>query len=112
LSRGGPEVVQVFDVVIAYLRSCGPLDVVPTKASINLLSRTSIGGIRILKDRLRLGILLTHRVADARIRRTQQLSPGRVVSYLELVAVADVDAKVRGWLREAHEVGMLAGRHR
>jgi hypothetical protein len=102
-------VARVFDAVVAHLRTCGPLDVVPTKTSINLLSRTSIGGIRLQKRKARLGLVLTRRVRDPRIHNALQLSPRSVVHYIELTTAADVDETVRRWLREAHEVGMLAG---
>jgi hypothetical protein len=102
-------VVAVFDEIVWFLRTCGPLDVVPTKTSINLLSRTSLGGIRLQRRKARLGIVLMHHVRDPRVQSTLRLSPRRIVHFLDLATVGDVDAVVRRWLREAHAVGMLAG---
>jgi hypothetical protein len=109
LKQAGPDVVAVFDEVVRHLRTCGPLDVVPTKTNISFLSRTSLGGIRLQRRKARLGIVLMRPVRDPRIQSTLRLSPRSVVHYIELATVADVDATVRSWLREAHEVGMLAG---
>jgi hypothetical protein len=109
LKQAGPEVVAVFDEIVRCLRACGPLDVVPTKTNINFLSGTSLGGVRLLRRKARLGILLTRQVRDRRIHGTLQLSPRSVMHYIELAKVAEVDATVRSWLREAHETGMLAG---
>jgi hypothetical protein len=103
-------VVAVFDEVVRYLRTCGPLDVVPTKTTINFLSRTSLGGIRLQRRTARLDIVLMRQVRHPRVHRTLRLSPRSVVHSIDLATVGDVDATVRRWLREAHEVGMLAGR--
>jgi hypothetical protein len=102
-------VLAVFDEIVRYLRTCGPLDVVPTKTNINFLSRTSLGGIRLQRRKARLSIVLMRQVRDPRVHSTLRLSPRRIVHFIELTAVGDVDAVVRRWLREAHEVGMLAG---
>jgi hypothetical protein len=109
LKHAGADVVAVFDEIVRYLRTCGPLDVVPTKTNINLLSRTSLGGIRLQRRKARLGIVLMRQVRDPRVHSTLRLSPRRIVHFIELATVGDVDAVVRRWLREAHEVGMLAG---
>jgi hypothetical protein len=109
LKRAGPDVVAVFDEIVRYLRTCGPLDVVPTKTNINFLSRTSLGGIRLQRRKARLGIVLMRQLRDPRVHSTLRLSPRRIVHFIELGTVGDVDAVVRRWLREAHEVGMLAG---
>jgi hypothetical protein len=101
---------RIYEAVIKHLRSCGPLDAVPTKTGINLLSRTSLGGIQLQKSKARIGFVLTRRVTDPRIRGTLQISPRSVVHYVDLRAPADLDADVRLWLKEAHGVGMLAGK--
>ncbi len=109
LEHAGPDVVAIFDEVVRYLRMCGPLDVVPTKTTINFLSRTSLGGIRLQRRKARLGLVLMRQVEDPRVHSTLRLSPQRIVHFIELATARDVDATVRRWLREAHEVGMLAG---
>ena len=110
LDKGSPLARRIYDIVIKALRRCGPLQVVPTKTGINLLSRTSLGGITLHRAHVNLGLVLTRRLADRRVAGMLQISPRTFVHRLRLTSVADVDHDVRRWLREAHRVGMLAGR--
>jgi hypothetical protein len=110
LEKASAEVRAIYDVVIEHLRGCGPLDTVPTKSGINLLSGTSLGGIELQKSKARVGFVLTRRLSDPRIGKTLQISRRRIVHYVDLESVEDVDHDVRAWLTEAHGVGMLAGK--
>lgn len=101
---------EVYRAVVSELRSCGPLQVAPTKTGINLLSRTSVGSIQLQRAQAKLSIVLTRRLTDPRVRSVLRLSPQSFVHYIDLASVDDLDDAVRSWLREAHQVGMLAGR--
>jgi hypothetical protein len=109
LRKASPEVQAIYRAVVAELKQCGPLDAVPTKTGINLLSRTSLGGIRLQKSKARLGLVLTRRIQDPRIQSVLRISPRSYVHYINVESMAGLDATLRGWLREAHQVGMLAG---
>jgi hypothetical protein len=110
LAKASPPVRSIYDAVMRALRACGPVQVAPTKSGINLLSRTSLGGITLHRTYLNLGLVLTHRLDDARVTSVLQISPRSFAHRLRLASVADVDAKVKSWLREAYQVGLMAGR--
>ncbi len=92
------------------LRACGPVQVAPTKTGINLLSGTSLGSVSLHRSYLNLGLLLTYRLDDRRVTSVLQLSPRSFAHRLRLESVADVDAALRRCLREAYQVGLMAGR--
>jgi hypothetical protein len=110
LKKASPEIQAIYQAVVAHLRTCGPLDVVPTKTGINLLSCTSLGGIQLQKTKARISFVLTRQVSDRRIQRVLQISPRSFVHYVELTTVSDLDRDIQTWLQEAHHVGMLAGK--
>jgi len=105
-----PTVRSIYQAVMRALRACGPVQVAPTKTGINLLSGTSLGSVRLHRSYLNLGLLLTYRLDDRRVTSVLQLSPRSFAHRLRLESVADVDAALRRWLREAYQVGLLAGR--
>ncbi|GGD19811.1 DUF5655 domain-containing protein [Nocardioides daphniae] len=50
-----------------------------------------------------LSLALPHRIDSPRFKEVVHPSPGVWMHHLELHEVAEVDAEVRGWLREAYE---------
>jgi hypothetical protein len=48
-----------------------------------------------------LTIALRHLDASPRWKEIVEPAPGRFTHHLELHAIADIDAEVRGWLRDA-----------
>ena len=110
LSKATPETMEIYAALEAALRTCGPYTAAPAKTQINLLSRTSFGGITLRREWIRLGFVLTRDLDDPRIVSTERLSPRTYVHQVQLRSAADVDKKLRRWLEEAYQVGMLAGR--
>jgi len=110
LARGSPAARRIYHTVIKTLRRHGPLQVVPTKSGINLLSRTSLGSIALHRTWVNLALVLTRRLQDRRVAGLPQISPRTFVHRFRLTAVTDVDRDVREWLGEAYRVGILAGR--
>ena len=110
LATAPPAVRRIYQAVMRALRACGPVQVAPTKTGINLLSGTSLGSVRLHQRYLNLGLLLTYRLDDRRVTSVLQLSPRSFAHRLRLESVADVDASLRRCLREAYQVGLMAGR--
>jgi hypothetical protein len=110
LEQADPEVRRIYEAVVAELQRCGPLEAVATKTGINLLSRTSLGSIKLQKRKARLALVLTRSMQDPRVQRVLRLSARSVVHYIDVSRVSELDQALRGWLREAHATGMLAGR--
>jgi hypothetical protein len=50
-------------------------------------------------------VVLARRLEHPRFRRIESLSARSHVHHIRLVTVADVDAELGAWLREAYEVG-------
>jgi hypothetical protein len=110
LAKSSPETVLIYEAIEGYLRSLGPLSIAPTKTGINLLSRTSLGSIAFRKDSLDVGFVLTYELRSPRISWMLQLSPRTFAYRTRLQSMDDFDDECREWLRQAHEVGMMAGR--
>jgi hypothetical protein len=110
LDKVPPKVRAIYRAVMRSLRACGPVQVAPTRSGINLLSRTSLGGIRLHRSHASLGLVLTRRLDNPRVASVFQISPRSFLHKVVLHSTAEVDAELRGWLREAYQVGLLAGR--
>ena len=112
LGKASPEALEIYAVLEKALRELGPYTAVPTKTQINLMARTSFGGFTIRKDSIVLGFALTREIEHPRLIWTLQLSPRTYAYKVRLSSPADVDGKLREWLREAYQLGLAAGRRR
>ena len=110
LIKASPEVTRIYLALERFIREIGPFTAVPTKTSITLLSRTTFAGVVVRKQWLNLDFVLTREVEHSRITKIEQLSPRTFVHSVKLRSVRDVDEQLRKWLRDAYEVGRLAGR--
>lgn len=110
LAKASPEVRKIYQAIIRALRTLGPFEAVPTKTGINLLSATSLGGVSLHKTYANLGLVLTRRVEDPRVVSVLQISPRSFAHRVKIEAVSGLDEVVRGWLKEAYQVGLMAGR--
>jgi hypothetical protein len=110
LDAAPPAVRRIYERIIRALRAEGPLQIAPTKTSINLLSGTSLGGISLHKTHVNLGFVLTRRLEHPRVAWVLRLSPRSYAHRVRVGAEAEVDAQLLGWLREAYQVGRMAGR--
>jgi hypothetical protein len=84
--RGKPaELRDLFDHLCGKLRKLGPLRVDAVQTSINLIPKHHMGGVRVLRDRLRVAFLLNHRAEAAGIERIDRITPN---AYLHVAYVA------------------------
>jgi hypothetical protein len=100
----------VFEAIMRALRASGPVQVAPTKTSINLLSGTSLGALSLHRDYVGLGLVLARRLDSPRVQGVLQVSPRSYAHRIRVGSVGEVDAELRAWLREAYQVGLMAGR--
>lgn len=112
LGKASPEARHIYAAIEQYLRSLGPLSVAPTKTGINLLSRTSLGGVTFRKGSLDVGFILPYEMKSPRISWMLQLSPRTFAYRTRLESIDDFDEECRDWLRQAHELGMMAGKRK
>jgi hypothetical protein len=110
LAAAGPLARRTYDAILRAIRACGPFTAVPTKSGINLMVRTSLGGVKLARGHVDLGLVLQRRVEHPRLKLRVQLSPRSVAYCVRVTHPREVDAEVRAWIREAYEVGKLAGR--
>jgi hypothetical protein len=110
LAKASPETRAIFEAIIRALGQIGPVQVAPTKTGINLLSRTSLGGLSLHRGYVKVGLVLTRRLESARVQTVLQLSARSFVHRIRVSSVTQVDSELGGWLREAYQVGLMAGR--
>ena len=106
--RGKPkELRTLFDHLCRELKKVGRLRVDAVKTSINLIPKHHMGGVRVLRDRLRVAFLLSRRVADESIERVDRITPN---AYLHVVYVAKKTDVTPGLLRLLNEAFVRAVR--
>jgi len=108
--RAGPGLRDLYESVLQVVASFGALEAVPTKTGITLLARTSFAGIKVRRDCLRLGFLLSRRLDDSRVFNIEVLSPRKIGHHVDLRSEADLDAQLRLWLEEAYAFGSRRAR--
>ncbi len=112
LVKATPETRRIYDAIMAAIRECGPVQVAPTKAGVNLLSGsgTSLGGLTVHRGYVNLGLVQLEEIRSPRVTWMLRLSARSVAHRIRVSSVQEVDAELRGWIRTAYEVGLLAGR--
>jgi hypothetical protein len=101
--KGKPaEVRALFEEICAKLWGFGPLRMDAVKSSINLVSKHHFGGIRVVKDGLRLGFILGHPVTHARILRTERITATIYGHQVKITRKKDLDSELLTWLKEAY----------
>ena len=110
LAKASPETRAIYAAILAAIRACGPVQIAPTKTGINLLSGTSLGGLTLHRGYLNLGLVLTRRLESPRASWVLQLSPRSFAHRIRVGSPGEVDRELRQWIRDAYQVGKLAGR--
>lgn len=102
--RGKPaELRDLFDYLCRAMRKWGPLRTDAVKTSINLIPRLHMGGVRVLRDRLRLAFLLDRRVAGRGVHRIERITSGSYLHVVSLTKRSDVSGAVLRLLKEAFD---------
>ena len=94
---------ELFDDLCKQLAKFGALRIDAVKSGINLIPSHHMGGVRVLRDRLRVGFLLSRRLQDPRIARWQQIGPNAHIHAVNLSSKQDLDAEFLSWLKEAYQ---------
>ena len=110
LAKATPETRAIYEALIKAIRAVGPIQIAPTKTGINLLVRTSLGGMTLHKGYVSLGVVLTRKVEHPRLGSMLQLSPKSFVYRIKVSSPSEVDSELKGWIGEAYAVGEMAGR--
>jgi hypothetical protein len=100
-----PAVRETFDRIVAAVRACGPVSVLPEKTRIALHVRMSFAALMPRRHWLNGHLVLARRVDSTRFTRIETYSPRNVLHAFRLTAPAEVDGEFAAWLGEAYRVG-------
>lgn len=120
LFAGRTEARALFEAVRRFIESLGPVKIEATKTQVSFGAATKFAWVWLpqlwTKMRPEGSVTLTfdadHRVQDRRIAQAVEPRPGRWTHHVVIEKAADLDATVKGWLREAHALGQVDRRRR
>jgi hypothetical protein len=95
----------VFERLRVLVHDCGPVKMIPQKTRVVFMVRMRFLSVQPRKAYLRLGIVLSRRIDDPRFHHIEPYSPRCFGHVLHVSDVKELDAKVKGWLRQAYAVG-------
>ena len=99
-----PALRPLFDQYLEFVRSLGPVAVIPQATRISFQGRVRFAGVVVRKQWLEGGLWLKRRVEDARFRRVAHYGGNDWGYRFRLRQPADLDATLK-YLCEAYEVG-------
>jgi len=105
--RGKSELaIRLFNALRAAVEACGPVTLAPAKTRVGFQCRMIFAAVnRLAKDSLAGHVVLARRLENSRFTKIESISPGNHVHHFVLTCLQDIDDELRGWLREACEVG-------
>ena len=87
------------------LRSNGPVRLHPTKTRIGFIARMTFANMTVMKDRLRVGLILKRRVDSPRWVKIERYSPRCFGHYFDLSDSNELDGDLRALAAEAYRTG-------
>lgn len=104
-----PRLRELYDAFVAFIEEIGPFEQVPTKSRIAFMVRVRFAGVAWLRrDGLVCGFWLKREIRSPRFTKVELLGKHDRVYQFVLRDEGELDGEVRGWLREAYEVGKQA----
>ena len=100
-----PEVRALFDAFLEALEEIGPVTVLPQKTRIAFHVRMSFAQVTPRRWGLDGHLVLARRIDDPRFIEVQSFSPRNHLHRFRIERREDIDAQMRGWMREAYAVG-------
>lgn len=108
--EGQPKALRLFEAVRTAIEAIGPAEIRVTKSQVAFRRRKNFALVWRPEQYLKrpaaplvLTLSFRERKPSARWKEITEAAPGRYSHHLELYKVKEVDAEVRGWLREAWE---------
>jgi hypothetical protein len=95
---------EIYEAIITCLHGFGPLHVDAVKIGVFLYNERKLAEVRPMARSLRLLLILPYVVQTPSVVRRESLSAERVLHYIKLTSVSDVDDELRGWLADAYEL--------
>jgi hypothetical protein len=98
-----PEAKIIFADLIKKMEGFGPLRADAVETSINLIAKHHLGGVRVLKNGLRIGFVLARKLADPRILKTEWVGGSKYLHSVRVDSSRDLDGPLLAWLKEAYD---------
>ncbi|HEY7470713.1 MAG TPA: DUF5655 domain-containing protein [Gemmatimonadota bacterium] len=100
-----PEVRDLFDSFLAALEEIGPVEVLPQKTRIAFHVRMSFAQVTPRRWGLDGHFILARRIDDPRFIEVRTFSPRNHLHRFQIETAAEIDDRMRAWMREAYAVG-------
>jgi endogenous inhibitor of DNA gyrase (YacG/DUF329 family) len=100
-----PQVVTIFERLLAVAEKSGPVTVLPEKTRIAFQVRMSFAAFTLRRRWVDGHVVLARRLESPRFRRIDFISPRNQVHVFRLHQPSEVDQEVEAWLAEAYLVG-------
>ena len=100
------SVYQLFCALLALVRSCGPVTVLPEKTRIAFATRMSFLAVAPRQMHMIGHFVFARRVASPRFQKIETISPRNHVHHFCLEREDELDSEFASWVREAYAVGM------
>lgn len=99
-----PAVREVYDRLLAAVRTIGPVVEEPKKTSIHLARSSALAGVEVRRDYILLNIKSDAPIESPRVTKAERLSARRFHQKVKLSSPGDVDAELVRWLANAYEL--------
>jgi hypothetical protein len=96
---------EVFDRLLALVRKCGPVTVIPQRTRIAIQARVRFAGGVARQRWFDAGLWLTRRAEHPQLRRVEIYGPKAYVHRFRLTHPDDLDKDFSALVREAYAVG-------
>lgn len=97
-----PLIRALYDQLVSFLRTLGPLEEDPKKTSIHLNRKSALAGVETRKDGLLLNIKSDRPIKSPRIEKAEQISAKRFHHKVRVSSPKDLDEELKTWLKEAY----------
>ena len=99
-----PAVGKIYDGLLKGVKKFGRVIEDPKKTSIHLVNKTAFAGVATRNKAIVLTIKSDRELSSPRIHKSEQTSAFRFHHEVKLTSVAEVDAELLGWLKNAYEL--------
>jgi uncharacterized protein DUF5655 len=97
-----PVTKKMYDQLLKGVKKFGRVIEDPKKTSIHLVHKTAFAGVATRSTAIILTIKSDRELPSPRVHKSEQTSARRFHHEVRLTSVADVDAELLGWLKNAY----------
>ena len=105
-ARSDPHVFELYLKFRRMVERCGPVTMIPQKTRLVFMVRMRFAGFTVRTSYLRVGLILERRLGpDPRLVDVEAFGPRSYGHYFRIERASQLDATMRGWIREAYDSG-------